>query len=1077
MQDKNYNVSVNIIRDYDRELTYYRTPNAERVVNQLVNDFKKGIRSFTIIGSYGTGKSSLLWAFQQSLNKKNRDLFEINLISNPNVQFVNFIGEYKSMINTFSDTFGVTNIQDQQKHIFSEIFNQYHDLGKNDGNPLLVLVIDEFGKFLEYAVKNEPENELYFIQQLAEFANNPDYNICLITTIHQSFDAYGNGLDHVQKQEWIKVKGRFKEITFNEPVEQLLYLASQHINALHTVESEGIIHKALKVASATKALRFEKQFENKEEIASKLFPLDLMSANALTICLQKYGQNERSLFSFLESQDYTGIINFKTSGVNTFYHVAKVYDYMIYNFYFYLNSKDNPDYTNWAGIKIALEKVEGFYTEEIAIYCDLIKTIGLLGMTTSKGAVLNDNFLTEYGSVCLGIKEVTPYLDSLIQKKIIVKREYSRRYVLLDGTDLDINLALIEAGNQIEQITDITTLLKRYYQLPPVFAKMYSFQYGTPRLFDYIISELPTHEEPKEEVDGFINLIFNESLSLYEVKEHSKIEEEAIIYGFYTNVNTIKEQLFEIQKIQKVIEDNLEDNTAIKELNSIKAYSEQLLNNSILEAFFTKDVTWVFKGREHKIANRKEFNKFLSQVCLEIYPKTPVFKNELVNKHKISGSIHTAKKYFTNQLISCWNLPNLGFDADHFPPQKMIYLTLIKENGLELYSEESNFISEVSKDSTFRELWEYCNSFLHKSRNSSRKVSELMELLTKRPFKLKQGLIDFWVITYLFTKRNDFALFGDGIYIPNISKDILDLIMKAPNRYEIKAFDLQGVKLDLFNRYRVLINKGTEEKINSDLFVETIKPFIIFYSDLPFYTKNTKRLSNQAIAIREAIAKSKDPEKTFFEDFPIALGYSIDSLQTSEDSLESYSDRLQDAIREMRTFFSELVSRFENMILSDFIGESMTFEDYRNKLQDRYNKLHKSLLLANQKTFIQRLDSPLDDQTMWLNSIAQALTGKSLDMFRDEDEVLLHDRFKRMILDLDTLTTISKTDVDNEKEEMISLEISSFVDGIKKSLVRFPKNKQPQVIKMEVTIRKHLSGDNSMDIAALTNILKELLNK
>ena len=60
---------------------------------------------------------------------------------------------------------------------------------------------------------------------------------------------------------------------------------------------------------------------------------------------------------------------------------------------------------------------------------------------------------------------------------------------------------------------------------------------------------------------------------------------------------------------------------------------------------------------------------------------------------------------------------------------------------------------------------------------------------------------------------------------------------------------------------------------------------------------------------------------------------------------------------------------------------------------------------------------------------------------------------------------------------MISLEISSFVDGIKKSLVRFPKSKQPQVTKIEVTLRKHLSGDNSMDIVALTNILKELLNK
>ena len=82
-----------------------------------------------------------------------------------------------------------------------------------------------------------------------------------------------------------------------------------------------------------------------------------------------------------------------------------------------------------------------------------------------------------------------------------------------------------------------------------------------------------------------------------------------------------------------------------------------------------------------------------------------------------------------------------------------------------------------------------------------------------------------------------------------------------------------------------------------------------------------------------------------------------------------------------------------------------------------------------------------------------------------------------MILDLDTLTTISKSNVDTEKEDMIGLEFSSFVDGIKKKLVRFPKTKQPQVVKIEGVIRKQLSGDDSMDIAALTNILKELLDK
>lgn len=67
-----FTTSTNIIRDSGRELNYIPTPNSIRVVNQIVNDFKKGIRSFNIIGSYGTGKSSFLWALQQSLQGKKR---------------------------------------------------------------------------------------------------------------------------------------------------------------------------------------------------------------------------------------------------------------------------------------------------------------------------------------------------------------------------------------------------------------------------------------------------------------------------------------------------------------------------------------------------------------------------------------------------------------------------------------------------------------------------------------------------------------------------------------------------------------------------------------------------------------------------------------------------------------------------------------------------------------------------------------------------------------------------------------------------------------------------------------------
>ena len=1073
MQTK-FTTSTNIIRDSGRELNYIPTPNSVRVVNQIVNDFKKGIRSFNIIGSYGTGKSSFLWALQQSLQGKKR-FFNINLLQNPKIEIINFVGEYKSITNVFADFFEVTQNKNINENILSEIFNHYHELGKK--NPLLILVIDEFGKFLEYASKHEPEKELYFIQQLSEFANNPDYNIIFLTTVHQNFDAYAFALSNAQKQEWTKVKGRFREITFNEPVEQLLFLASEHLKQHQSDKKiEVEIKSALSIAKKSQAYNINPDYA--AEVASKLFPLDLIAANILTLSLQKYGQNERSLFSFLESTDHTGINSFDKKS-NPFYNASCVYDYLIFNFYSFINSRYNPDFASWSAIKNSLEAADRLFDEDLNSYSKILKTIGLLNITSAAGSDLGKDFLAKYAITCLGIANASKLIDNLENRKVILYRNYSKRFILSEGTDLDISSALLEAGNKVSDIVDVVSLLNKAFPLPPVFAKSYSYLNGTPRLFEFKISDYPIQDVPKDETDGFINLIFNEKLGIAEVKKESAAQKEAIIYGYYQNSKTIKSQLFEIEKTRKVIDENEHDKIAVKELNNILLHQQNLLSHYILNNLYAKksDLKWIFKGEEIKIANKKEFNKFLSHICQQIYPKTPKFKNELVNKHKISASIHSAKRNYLRALVDGWSKPDLGFETTKFPPEKTIYLTLLKENGIELYSDKINFITQVADNSSFKHLWKYSMEFLNDAKQNRRTILEFIEPLTKRPFKLKQGLIDFWIASFLFIKRDDYALFGESGYIPYLTDEVLELLIKYPENYEIKTFSIEGVKLDIFNSYRVFLNQHSKEKLDNQSFIETIKPFLTFYRGLSEYSRSTKRLKKETLAIREAIANSKDPEKSFFEDFPAALGYSSDSLQKSKDKLQSYIKKLQDAIKELRTSYDSLLQRFEEFILEEFIGESLVFEEYKPKLQDRFAKLKKHLCLPHQKMFIQRLDSQLDDKKAWLSSIAQAVIGKSLETIKDEEEILLYDKFKTLILELDSLTNISQGDLDEEHEDVFGIEMSSFVDGIQKRLIRLPKTKKKEVNKIEEALRENLSKDKSINIAAIASILKELLQK
>ena len=465
----------------------------------------------------------------------------------------------------------------------------------------------------------------------------------------------------------------------------------------------------------------------------------------------------------------------------------------------------------------------------------------------------------------------------------------------------------------------------------------------------------------------------------------------------------------------------------------------------------------------------------ISQVCQIIYNATPIYKNELVNRHKISSSIGTAKKNYFNALARNWDKENLGFENSKFPPEKTIYQSLLKENGISPIREASSSLVSIDGNSSFQKLWIASEGFLEKAKSQQIRISQLYELLGERPFKLKQGLIDFWVPTFIFLRRDDIAIFGKEGYIPNLSEENLQLIAKYPDKYSIKTFDIEGVKLDIFNSYRKFLNQSSENRFDNNSFIETIKPFIVFFKQLPSYSKNTKRLSSSALKIRQAISTSQDPEETFFEAFPSALGIAIADLQSDKSKLQGYATNLQNAVRELRTSYDELLNRFEKFICDEFVGESVDFEEYKEHLHKRFSKLKKHMLLSNQKTFVQRLDSPLDDKKSWLNSVAQAITGKTLEMFSDEDEIKLYDGFKAMILELDSLTKLSKSDIDESKEEVIGIKIDSFFGSIDPKVVRLPKTKSAEIEHLKNELKKHLSSDNTSNVAAILKLLKELL--
>ena len=827
--NQSFSLSANIEDGFHGAMQYIVTPNGLKSVSAIVNSYKSGIHSFTIIGTYGSGKSSFLLALESDLKKMNKQprlLNPSNLSSAKGYMILNIVGDYQELSTLLGQKL---RIEGTSQSVLDELKAYYRKVESE--HRFLVIVVDEFGKVLEHAAKNNPERELYFMQKLAEFVNHPSRNILLLTTLHQNFGAYAKDLTEAQKNEWQKVKGRFMEIAFVEPVEQLLYLASKQLWHERDDSATATARRLYRLSQETGLLA--NTFS--EETALQLYPLDAFSAYTVTSAIQRYGQNERSLFSFLSTRGANSIQDFQPSE-RCSYNLANVYDYIVYNFYSYLKDA-NADSMSWSSMQVAVERAEGLPWDnalDMSNAVKMLKAVGLLNLFGKASFRLSESQLCDYATNAMGVDNATYIIQRLRNAKIVRYAEYKSRLLLFDGTDVDLEAEILKAGSIVSRPTVFIDDLRSFINKRVAPVKAHYYQKGTPRFFEYEIREEPIVLLPTGDTDGFIELIFNQgSDSLERVKDFSRENGgEAIVYVYFRNTEKLVDHLYNIQKykyiLEKVLIDKNGDRVAYNEIEKLVEYEEDLLNKTISDSLFAYrgQVDWIFRGETRKVSNFMDFNKLLSFVCDTVYSKTPVLINELFNRQKLSSAISLAKKNYLSALVEHHSEPDLGFDENKFPPEKTIYCSLLKNTGLH----KEGRLRESPENNDIMPLWNACETFMKSTINKPRRISELIKLLSQKPYKLKQGFIDFWMPTYLFIKRQDFALHdaSQGAYIPNVDMAFFELMQKQPSNYTIKAFAVDGVNIDFFNQYRQLVNLGNEFTITSDNFIETIKPFFFF---------------------------------------------------------------------------------------------------------------------------------------------------------------------------------------------------------------------------------------------------------
>ena len=346
----------------------------------------------------------------------------------------------------------------------------------------------------------------------------------------------------------------------------------------------------------------------------------------------------------------------------------------------------------------------------------------------------------------------------------------------------------------------------------------------------------------------------------------------------------------------------------------------------------------------------------------------------------------------------------------------------------------------------------------------------MQKILLSAPFGLKRGLIDCWLPTFLIAKKNDYALYSDNTFVPSINREVLELIQRTPNSFTVKSFKIEGVKQVFFDKYREAINLR-ETSLTDVSFVETIKPFLVFYNRLDNYAKSTKDISSNAKKFRDVISKATDPEKTFFEDLPEALGFKEVVLSQNPEAIDSFVSVLHDCIRVLRSCYDDFIKSLEEHILRVLKIEGADFATYKPIIDNRYKFVKAELMPTDIKNFYSRLVGNYDDRKNWIESICFVVLNKALEKIKDSEKSFLLISLQDRLSQLDDYVEMHKS----SNENVVRLHITQNKDNAISKQIVLPSSANKEVVSMMQKLEEILGDDENLNIAAMINLIKKKL--
>lgn len=1040
---RRYTRSINLERDLEVSESvngYILTPKIENLINHFIDSItaSNAVRSWTITGPYGTGKSAFAHFLSAICSSQEEGIRNnaYNILKNSDINleklsaaipkqgFIKVVvtAQKESIANTlvrglkygsdryYSNARGLkgklrTDLDVLYKKALNgeiipndSVISLMVDFAKYSKSGIII-IIDELGKNLEYCSQNQLTADLYLLQQIAELPsgnNNPI--IFFLGLLHQAFYDYSNSLATAQRNEWMKIQGRFEDFPFIESPTRLVHIMA------NAIDQSGLddFNKS-RVNKWSKSWQNELSALKMENIQisdiGRIYPFNPLCAITLPVLCNKFSQNDRTLFTYLASDIPNSFKTFlKNTVVDSKLPTVKIHN--LYDFFVESMSVMSTSFSN----SQRLYEIQNSVSENANLDKDslnALKTIGVLNLISNMG-FLKASFDTTVLSLCdePGSDKERDYwlkiIEGLISKGIVRHINIIDGLRIWEGTDFDIEKELTE---ELQKITlPLPLILNEYYPLNPLIVRRHSFTTGTIRYLEqYYVDAIPKNIKCERiDSDGVI-LYATKDYNSKELIESFTEEGKPIIVIFAKDVKLLKNAIYEyaaLKNINKNKKELLTDGVARKEVNNRLHIAKEVLRSYISKSFDITKSKCFIEGNFETFSNIASFNGRLSDIFDSIYSKGLVLWNELINKRKLTSQGSRAIRKLLEAMLNNSDKARLGLKG--YGPESAIYDSVLLNTGIHCLNDENWDFGVPRQQSGIYFVWEAIDNFFKESIDTPRSLDMLYDLLQKPPYGIKQGIIPILIFAVLLQQSDYLSIYINGSYIPVMGNEHLELLTKRPTLFSVKYLKISGLKIKLFKELGDIVSDSNilkNKAVRNATLLSIVNPLIKFANKLPKYTKETNNLSEEAKAIREALINAKDPEELLFRALPQACGYSFVDAN-SESVVKNFRKKLVLGLQELQNSYDNLLSKNRNILANAFSfykdkDKNKDLDGLREYIRAIVGRVytHTNIVELSLKRFMQAtINKDLDDKA-WLESIIMVISDKPMDSWSDNDAI------------------------------------------------------------------------------------------